>query len=376
MANIYKNILLGMLVLVLLIPLIQNIFTLTKEEPLKGAYAKVEPAEATRENWMERTYQEAMEKVIDRQFGFRDRLVRLDNQLNYSLFGIINVVDVYKGKNDFLYSVNFTRNYTGKDYKGDAHVDSVVIKLGKINKWLRSKNKRLLVCIAPCKESYVPEFLHDSIKGWMSEKNYYKSYIGRYRNAGIPVLDYHNYFQKMKDTISYPLFVGGAVHWTAYGAGLALDTMLKRIAFETGKNVNTVRLGNLEISTEPRKDDNDIYDAMNLLREPRHDRYAYPALHFNLPDSAAYKPKVLIIGDSFFYGLNNTWIPLAAFSKESYFLYYFKNGLAFNNTPDTPVDQMDMMKEIEDTDIIILFGSIGTMDIFPYGFGDFVYPKL
>jgi hypothetical protein len=107
---------------------------------------------------------------------------------------------------------------------------------------------------------------------------------------------------------------------------------------------------------------------MNLLRRVNTEKLAYPTIEYEHNNDSCEKPKVMIIGDSFFYGLNNTWIPGKVFSKETYFLYYFKTANPFDpSKKGGPVEELDLNEELKNTDIVILFFSTGHLDGLPYG---------
>lgn len=370
MRKVNKIILLVLILFVMLVPLIQTQFKILREPLLFGSFTKAVDTTLTLTNWFDKTYQNHKEKYLNEDFGLRNYFVKLNNQVSYSLFEEIHVGDVFRGKKNYLYSYKFYNSFSGRQYKGEAHIDSVFQALQTLNEKLNAENKKLLICFTPCKESFYPEFLPDTFLSKVKSHSYYSAYKERLLKSNIPFLDYQAYFQKLKSTAPYPLFTQGAVHWTTYGAYIALDTLLKRVAFETSKKINLFKIKAVELSDTARYSDDDISKAFNLLQNLNSQKLAYPSVDFTYNNDSCYKPKVLLIGDSFYYGLNNTWIPSRLFSKESYFLYYYRQAFAHDGRPDQDVTNLNMEKELSNTDIVILFFSIGTLDNFPYGATD------
>lgn len=367
MGRILKYILVVIIILALGFPMLQKRFGFFKEAVLDGSFNSSTDTVLTFKSWFDKSYQSKKESFMNENFGLRNHYVKLNNQVDFSLFFDIHVNDVFRGKNNYLYSHLFYNGFSGSKYKGDKYIDSVVNDLQALNSKLNAQGKKLLVCITPCKESFYTEYLPDTCIAKITSKNYYSNYNSCLNASNIPFLDLNNYFLKLKTSSKYPLFTQGAVHWTSYGAHLALDTLLKRISAEINKQVNLIRIKSVELSDSARNGDDDISRAMNLLQNINSEKLAYPSTEYVYNNDSCYKPKVLLIGDSFYYGLNNTWIPLTVFSKESYFLYYFRKAISYADKPDTDVQNLDLEKELKNTDIVILFFSIGTLDNFPYG---------
>jgi hypothetical protein len=367
-----KGIKIGFLVLILgyfSFPLVQQLHPIiSKEKPLDGYFEASKDTLLKRDTWFSRVYQERKENYLNENFGFRAFLVRLNNQVNFSLFDEIKVQRIIKGKRNYLFTSDFLQSYSGRSFVGnEAHADSVFTAVQKLNEQLAAMNKKLLVCIAPCKESFYPEYLPDSCQGNLSKSTYYNYYRSKFLASNIPFLDFNDYFLKMKPNAKYPLFTQGALHWTIYGAALAMDSLFKRVRFEIGKNMNLVKITSVELSDHPRKDDEDEGRSMNLLKRLNSEELAYPVIESIYSQDSCYRPKVLIIGDSFFYQINNTWIPMGVFSNESYFMYYFRTAISYAGKPDQDVSKMNMAMELENTDIVILFYNIGNMSGFPFG---------
>jgi len=355
--------------LVLYVPMMQQFFKpFNNEYTLYGSYTEAKDTAFTKTTWFGGKYQGKEEKFLNENFGFREFFVKLDNEITYSVYGDLKLLDVFRGKDGYFFNSSFFNTYWGRDYKGDRYADSIFNYVLKLNELMTSKKKKLLVCFAPCKESYYEEYLPDSCHEFRQGNNYYMHYREKLKENKIPVLDLDKHFKHLKLTARYPLFAKGAVHWTTYGTFLAMDTLFKRVAYETNENTLQIQLTSLKASDTARDNDDDIIKAMNLLRPIKSERLGYPTWKFaNDGDTSVRKPKVMVIGDSFYMNINNTWIPNKVFSKDSYFLYYFLITVPYaDDKKSTPIGEFDLAGELADTDILILFFNIGRLDDFHF----------
>jgi hypothetical protein len=353
-----------------LLPLLQQLKACFPDaRPLDGYYEKAKDTVLTADAWFDRVYQEKKEDYFNENFGFRTFLVRLNNQVNFSLFDEFNVRHLIKGKNNYLFTKGFLESYSGKSFE-EKRAESVLDSIQNLNSRLLAMNKKLLVCIAPCKESFYPEFLPDSTRAHLSKNSYYNYYRSKFLSNNIPLLDFNDYFIKIRSKIEYPLFTQGALHWTNYGAAIAMDTLFKRMRYEIGKNMNLVRIRSVQLIDSVQRMYDDESRAMNLLVAVNSGTFAEPVIETVYNQDSCYRPKVMLVGDSFYYQLNNTWIPLSVFSKESFFLYYYRTAISYGDKPDQDVSKLNMKKELENTDIVILFYTLGNLTAFPYGAGE------
>lgn len=369
MARFGKIILLLCILFVLFVPILQQSIKIEIEQDvLNGYFVPARDTVLNSKTWLERVYQERMDSYTNENFGFRKLLVRLDNQINYSVNGYIRVSALISAKENYLFDRKFIDEFTGRSFRGKAHIDSVVTDLSRLNDSLKANGKKLLICFAPCKESFYSEYLPDTIHVPKQPISNYSQFKKEFIQRNISILDYHTYFKQMKDTAMHPLFNQGGLHWTTYGAYLAMDTLFKRVSYETKKGGNSIRFKSIEMSETARNSDDDIVKAMNIFQNINSGKLAYPIVEFKLDPDSCEKPKVIIIGDSFYYGLNNTWLPLSVFSPESYFLYYFRQVIPHDPAKNgIQIKDLDFKKELKNTDLVILFFSIGNLNQFPYG---------
>lgn len=349
------------------IPVIQSLFNIYEEEELAGAYMKIEKPDFTYQGWLKGSYQSVANKYIEENIGFHNTFTRIRNQIRYSLFKKIVVPDQMLGKNGQWFSVGWTKNYLGLTYFGDEKADSLALQFKQFKKSMNDKNKQFLIALVPCKASYMPYNLPMEYQKIEKSKNSYDAILDICNKLDLHYIDFHKYFQEIKDTITYPLFVETGCHWSTYGAAIALDSILNYSRMLLQKDLMQIKIKNLIVPNK--NDDYDIEKAMNLLFEIPKSPAAYPQIEL-IKDTCSYRPKVIIVGDSFHWTIKRTWKLLDIFTSDSWFFYYFTTAFPNNPGKSVPVKDMDIMKEVDDSDLIIFITSIGTMNEFPYGFVD------
>ena len=92
MVKFGKILLLVCIVFVLFVPILQqNIKISLEQDFLNGYYVPARDTVLNSKTWFERVYQEKMDNYVNENFGFRKLLVKLDNQINYTVNGNFNV---------------------------------------------------------------------------------------------------------------------------------------------------------------------------------------------------------------------------------------------------------------------------------------------
>ena len=240
------------LLIVLLIPLKRNVFSFIKEKPLGGEYDLTEEPILELNNWFEGDYQDQFSIYFENNFGFRNFFVRVNNQIQYSLYKKPVADYIISGNGGQIHQIDYINSYLGKDYIG---IDSINIGLKKLD-YIRNQFKKIgtefIIAIAPGKVSFMPESLPDRFKIEPKDTSNYDMYIKGFKRYNFNVLDYRAYFQKLKKTVEHPLYTKGGVHWNGYAITIAADTLIKFIEHIEGKPLNHFKDVGGEYTIKPR----------------------------------------------------------------------------------------------------------------------------
>lgn len=340
---------------VLIVPLVQSGLKIFKGGALKGAITPAPDVDFSFSGWFDGSYQKAKEEYLNENFGFRNDMVRLHNQINYSLFKIARINGAVVGKENYLYEQKYIEEYYGRNFIGDSAIDQRVFKIKRLADTLNSLNKKLIVVMAPSKARFFPEFIPDSLRGSIGPCNYDR-YADDFARAGIITMDCNKYFAHLRDTCSFPLFAKYGIHWSLYGASFVRDSLLNLIGKVTNKTLPRWDK-QFYVSPTPLDTDNDLGDAMNLIFKMKSGPLAYPT--YTLPEGVQPVPVRLIsIGDSFYWTMITLKIHEALVDDQ--FWYYNNEVWPARYRPDQnrlTYGDLNMRDEINNGEVFLLICS-------------------
>lgn len=347
--------------------MIQETFNVTDEIPLKGAIEKVEsPARATWETWMDGSFQKDYSHYHNHNFGFRGELVRVHNQIEYSLFEKSNAKLVVVGQEGYLYEKNYIKAYLGMDYIGDSLIHARAEQLKKVRDTLLQSGSDVLVVLAAGKASFFPEYFPDEYQGIQPKKSNYKAYRKAYDDMDIPYLDFNQWFVDMRDRSEYPLYGKGGIHWSKYGEYLVMDSLVNYLEDYFQKPLSHPILDDTWVIDENVDTDYDIGRAMNLIFPTPTYKMAYPQFHFET-DSTHFKPNVLVVADSYYWGLFRYGMSEKVFNNSEFWFY---NNAIYPEREGgkSQVKYTDIQEDAEKNDLVILLGTETGYAEFPFYF--------
>lgn len=348
------------------LPMIQHKFRFFEELPLKGSYELSSKPVLTKESWFSGKYQESQDKYIQEHTGFRPGWVRLYNQWNYSLFNIANASGVIRGKNDYLYEESYIKAYYGTDFLGHDRIQEITRQWKAIQDTLNQKGIHLVVLLAPGKASFYPEFIPDNYKEATRGKTNYEVFKSQFINQSVTHIDMHSWFESMKKTSKYPLFSKTGIHWSAFGQFLAVDSLSKFISVSCKTQIPQLILDTIIESSQPRFGDDDIGQGMNLLFGIPELKLAYPQFHPSRKPKSK-DPKVLVIADSFYWGLFNSNVSYKLFNKGE-FWYYNEQIYPDSYTNKKLVKDQNIQQKLRENKVVILLITDANLNRFSFGF--------
>lgn len=342
------------LIVLLVIPAIQKEFPLIKIKDLNGDFILAEKPGFSFKAWMDGDFQTKSDKYIEEHIGFRNFLVRMINQIDFSLFRTVHAEGVVVGKKDQMFEFDYIRACTGGDFIGEKIIDYKIRKLKFLQEHLKAeKNIDLILVFEPAKSSFYPEYIPNRYFNDSSNKTNYRYFTRKAQEYDIEYINFNTYYQSLKDKKPYPLYPRYGIHWSTYGMSFIADSMLKYIEALRNIDMNEVYIDSIEVESAPRSADFDIGVTLNLLCPlPQKEPLAYPVYRFE-ENPAKDKPSVLVIGDSYYWNIFNTMIPKYLFKNEAFWYFYAK---VYPDTyyKETWVKDLNLKAEIEKQDVIFL----------------------
>lgn len=344
----------------------------SKLMPLKGYRPPVNEVPLSGKNWLSGDYQRGVQDYLQEEVGLQSFLVRLHNQMDYSLFSKLNSQKVVEGKDDVLFESSHIDSYLGSDYAGGQKIIDHSRKLKFIQGKLREKGQDILVIIAPGKGDFYKEKLPEKYaEVTPSDSTNYRLWSSRLKALEINHIDFNNWFLAHKGTLDYPLYPRGGIHWSRYAESLVIDSIAQRV-----EALGTWVLPKVVVKKIHKKvargKDIDIANSLNLLKDWEKDTLGYPEISFD--KTGIKKPRAIIVADSYYWGLHDYGCT-NAYWEEGRFWYYNRDiWSATKKIGETAnLDDIQFMAAIEQTDLIIIMATEANLSAYGWGFINEMY---
>jgi hypothetical protein len=360
-----KKIFLYIAIAFLFLPLIQENFKIAPAGDLFGSFTSAKKADFSWEVWMNSSYQKQQEEYLNENFGFRTFLIKLYNEYRFRLFKLSTNKEAVFGKNNVFFAEDYILSYVGKDYAGHEYISAKAKAVKQLQDKLQSLNITFIPVFAPNKARFYKNDIPNSYLP--ASISNYEDMSKSFREIGIKHIDFNKAFEKEINTSPYPLFAQYGIHWSTYAHALATDSILKYI--EKERQIELPKMiwkDNLTLSDTLRELDYDIGRTMNLLTSqlPTY-KMAYPTYSFINKEKK--HPSVMVIGDSFYFGMEQTGVQEEIFSNHL-FLYYFNEVKTFKKFDKEAFSKLDIKNEIKNHEVIILICTEHNLDTYGWGF--------
>ncbi len=345
----------ALVIVIMLLSALQKEFHFVRETELDGDFIPAEQPIFNWQGWIKGDFQSRLDQYLNDNNGFNHFLIRLNNQLDYSLFRYIHADGVVKGKNGQLFEYDYIRSYTGLDYLGEMFIDKKMRRLKFLQDHLKdSLDIDFIFVLEPGKASFYPEHIPDKYLKLKRKLNNYRTILAKAEEYGVNYIDLNEWFTQLKPRASYPMYGQYGTHWSPYGMSFAADSLLTLIAQTRNIQLREVTIDSFMVEDRARTPDYDMAAAMNLMfRLKDNEPLAYPVFRFGEHTEGTDYPNVLVVGDSYYWNIFNTGIPRDIFKSEAFWYfghlvypeYYFQ---------PTYVEDLDVQAEIEKQDVILL----------------------
>lgn len=355
MSEKIKHFIFIILMIMLISPAIQREWPFIKEKPLQGAFEETAmPSWKNWQttNWMNGSFQEDFNEKLEKSIGLRNSLIRINNQFHYSLYRQANAEGVIVGQHAELFEEDYIRAYLGEFFIGEQAWDEKVRQLKKVQDTLEKLDKTLLIVLLPGKGSYHTDRFPRKYVNHEKKVSNYDYFKNRLVAEQLNLLDLNAFFLSQKSSAPYPLFPRIGTHWSYYGAALAADTLLRHLQDLHSKHIPYMQIVDVQLGGNIRHPDDDIWLAMNLLHKPPELKLAYPELAFSRHFIKG-KPRILTIGDSFYFNWLSDSVMYHAFD-EAAFWYYNRFVWDRFGAQQGLVGELDLSAELSKHDIIMI----------------------
>ncbi len=316
-----KKLIFGLGLVILLFPLLNTMAPFIKSAGLKGAVTKVSDVNFTWNTWFNGTYQQKKEDYINSNVGFYPDFIRINNQIDFSLFGVLHAKDVFEGENHFLYEGPYIKSYLGMDKLKDDTILKACLDIKWIQDSLTALGKKFLFVIATNKAFYYPQHIPNQFKQIVQKFGNYQYYLHYFDSLGISYIDFNGYFISQKSKTPYPLITKFSTHWSSYGASIAADSIVEYLSLKYYKNQLVKPKINYIESETYNSHDKEAFEPLNLIFGwPDKELTAWPQYTYQ-KNSETILPKILIIADSYFWEIYDQKVMENVFSDHQIWYY-------------------------------------------------------
>lgn len=308
------------------LPLIQNVFEIFPRKSVSGFSNPIKPTPNI-SSILDFSFQKEYEQWFHRKHGFWGYLVRLNNQLNFELFGQISSgykASVLLGKDDFLFEQVYLASFNHLIFE-DSKIDLIAEKLSKLADLLHKRGKHLVLTISASKIELHPEYVQEKfiIDGREIRQSEYEKFIRKLSNSKVKIVDSYQDFKNDYSPFRLKYYNKSGAHWNELGACINSSKIISSLSKSLNKELQNYSCDQLFKRPVPSDYDMDLVKIANLWSE---NRYSLPVMapkSKNIEIKNPYRPKVMIVGTSF------VWALLKFFKKhhvfqDSNFYYYFK----------------------------------------------------
>jgi hypothetical protein len=372
----FKRLLLGSVMLLMLLPAFQAKLRWVPVEPLDGYFDPVPRAEYSWSGLRDNSFQNQLEAYLQDRLGFRTWLLRMRNQLAYSVFRMSRVNTVVVGKDDVLFQPYSIDALLGK-YASPREMVNRVKRLKLVQDSLRAHGTQFLLVAAPGKARIMPELLPAQFANQPRSISNYDAVMMAAHRYGLNVLDGAALLKSWQDTSRFPMFPRGGTHWSGYATSLIADTLFRRIEHLTKHDLTDFASHGYTVATSidsVRYTDDDIQKVMNRIWESTPYPLAYPRVVFS-PETGKQRVNALVIGDSFAQSFYNFYPYFQhLFTPESRYWASYEYVFWPESAPEShTVHDLNLREQLAHRDIVLIIITEQNLSHLGYGFTDEAY---
>lgn len=337
-------------------------------KPLAGSFSVTERPTLSIYNWLKGTFQKDYTAILKEDPDMRPLFVRIRNEMRYQLFNTEAHPVLEIGKGGYFFDKTYIRSSLGMYFRGEEFAQKQADLLGKAHQYLKSKGKELLVLLPPAKAAHILEKVPAAYDKFEAKTSDRMALLAAFREKGITCMDFE-FLRNLEDQTGLPMYPQAGLHWSLLGATYAADSMSKTIENLLGIQMPKMQFDELELTTEPRDSDEEFGRLMNVLSPIRYDTIAYPTIRYE-SDTATTKPKVLILGDSYYRVFYDMGIQKNLFHPKSQYWHYFEKHIAPEHEWGAKIkkDPVSLRKVLDEIDIVLYVASETNAHRLGFGF--------
>lgn len=286
----------------------------------------------------------------------RRTLIRLNNQIAYSLFGEITAPGILIGRDGELVQRGYLEEYCSRTIgQADTMADAAIPLLRDIQAYYRDRGKLFLYIVTPSKVADMPDKFTHLIacpSSPQARAELVPAYVARLRAAGIDVLDLATSTHAVQSDATPP-FPRGGIHWNELAMARGSQQIVDTINIRAGRELLTPFSFTVTVSSPAEGRDRDLAELANLLVAPID--YPTPKLTFSHPPCAgreATRVDAALVGTSFIDPVSEVLTEQACLTRLGQY-FYFKIGRSRGGVRQDHLSEAEL-REVRDVDVMLL----------------------
>lgn len=317
--------------------------------PLSGSAVETDKPTFTVKNLLSGSYQEEYSKWFAEQFPLRSYMLKLYNQIEYSLFQTVGNKNIIKGKNGELLEYTYVSQYLKLGELGNKqeYID-YVRDLKVIQEKLEAEGKIFFYIITPSKAEIYPEIIpnrYHKVNVVEDKLTNHELLVDLLKAYHIKFYDTTESMRKLKSE-GQKIFPKTGIHWNYYGAANAAGDIFKSMMEQTDIILPKINIVTM-LQQEPTGVDQDLLQLSNLYCAEKDESYINPLITYEYPKS--YKRlNAVLFGTSFNHQLAYVFeSDKKVFNEYTYFRYLQFRAKCINGSEvDKPLDKQIRMNGI------------------------------
>ncbi len=343
--------------------IVQARYKIIDEAPLSGAYNMPDTVPLSLNTWFSGEFQDLYSAYYEYKMGFRPTFIRLHNEFRFRLFNK-GVPHVILARENQLYEWMYWGHFRGYLAQPVDTVRERVKRIQELKDHLEQSGVPFMVIIGANKARYMPEYLRANYGKEEVLPNNYKTYLSALDSTDIKVVDFNQVFLDMKPEMGKKMFPNSGTHWSAYGMGLCLDSILSYANRRNPESLKQARVRGHYLADSTLPSDLDLADNLNLLLPYPLNSNLFPEIEIG---TSGRKTRIFAIGDSFYWNLYQLDEFFEVADTGGHYWYYNRSEVHFDNSK-VPVEQLNPVEIAAHSDIVVIISTEANLDTFPFGF--------
>ena len=364
---------LALFFLVLCVPVTQRAFKIFRTHRVYGVGTPRFPEDMSKTAVLEGTFQSSFDRWFTRRNGMWEFFVRLDNQLNFSLFdqsASSYNTPVLIGKNNTLFQRFYLDEYNRAMSVPEPMLLNRVTLLKQTQDALARRGIPMVYVISASHLSVNQSFLEPQFISPNRDVRVgnYERMLPMLKEAGVNLIDEVEFFRnEFRDGRLH--FTPSGSHWDSVGACFVASHILDFGSKATGKPMVDMKCQPIVERAKPRRPELDLVQISNFWTDTPYDiatKYPNPTL---IRTKDTYKPNILIVGTSYMYTVLN-FLERRKTARRIDFFFYYREHRSFPNNKTRELDPATINWEelMKGRDLVVIESSSAIMTEAGQGF--------